>query len=292
MKKEIKERFENIESEITTIRTFLNNVNFGENKYKGYTEFAKELTDSELNAVIEENNKKLRNKKGGYVNNLDKVNNIIKKATQGGTDPSFILNKPTQINISKPKSEEFITISENPESNNFEDVKKCESCGCLNLIEFDECYYCGKLFDKPEEEFIDIEFPEDKKTQLDHLKEAHELVDSVLSDKPEIIGDYMHFRGEDYYKVNIEGWTDFKDYSSTMGGQWKNIKEIDITDDIAKLRPWVHPEDSDRNDFYQLYAVSKNGNCTLGNGNIAFLWHKDDITIATTSDLKKAGITE
>ena len=166
----------------------------------------------------------------------------------------------------------------------------------MSPVEFDECYSCGKLFDEAEEEFIDIKVPKDK---------------------PEIIGDYMHFKGEDYYRLkdNGKGSCDncnFSDFCCDIDHfaqscdyyPWVNIKEIDITDDIAVLRPWVKcPELCT---IFKLYAVIDNKFCIVAK-NILDYYDVNDFQkgtlhqlnyivsqfkIATISDLKKAGITE
>jgi len=134
------------------------------------------------------------------------------------------------------------------------------------------------------------------------------VTNKVVDDKPEIIGDYMHYRSEDYYRMDgccnncdlLKNRNCDIDISDCDGNRcWKNIKEIDITDNIAKLRPWV------KCDFYKthiskLYGVSNNIAIMLDYKiieNKYFFFNEiianiSQYKIATVSYLKKAGITE
>lgn len=152
------------------------------------------------------------------------------------------------------------------------------------IIKHVESGQLDKIGFSPVEEFIDIEVP---------------------PDKPEIIGDYMHFKGENYYllkepdctkcALKNEGQTICRSIKSCGGdSHWENIKEIDITDEIAVLRPWVRWGNNDG--VFTLFAV--NGvHALIGKMLNAIIYNNhlpnvENLYLATVSDLKKAGITE
>ena len=132
------------------------------------------------------------------------------------------------------------------------------------------------------------------------------ITNKPVDDKPEIIGDYMSYRGEDYYRI----YTERENISDTCGRcslknkegcklpcenwYWKNIKEIDITDDIAKLRPLVTWDNKEG--IWTLFGV--NGvNAVIGKILEGVVYSNytpniENMAIATVTDLKKAGITE
>jgi len=148
----------------------------------------------------------------------------------------------------------------------------------------------------------------EKIDRIETVQNIDIITNKPVDDEPEIIGDYMHYRGEDYYFIydnNLGGYDccnlcAFYEncYNNSHGGKidiscengyWKNIKEIDITDNIAKLRPWVVWD----NLLYKLvYAIERR--VTLTDKKSKFLDWKSiaNCTIATIADLKKAGVSK
>ena len=113
----------------------------------------------------------------------------------------------------------------------------------------------------------------------------------------------MHYRGEDYYLIDdrfdiecelceLERCIDC--LNCEKGKSWKNIKDITIDDELAKLRPWVKWGNND--EPFILFAtngvhslIGKIINDIIYDNHLPNTKH---LSIATTADLKKAGITE
>jgi hypothetical protein len=111
------------------------------------------------------------------------------------------------------------------------------------------------------------------------------------SDDPEIIGDYMHWRGEDYYRMDgVDGQTVLKGYKPALEGVWRNIKDIEITDELALRRPWVILGSSS---LAKLIYADQTA-CIIRYYESTYIRYVNYNTFrfATTADLKKAGITE
>lgn len=146
-----------------------------------------------------------------------------------------------------------------------------------------------------------------KKLEIDSGEVIAEKGKSTIRVDPEIIGDYMRWVGDDYYRMPK------KDYSCSFrktpeidknagilwygNSGWKNIKDIKITDEIAELRPWV--KDMSDDNVFIFYGMVDNG-CV--NYYYAILYSRKSgaiykhpvakLLIATIADLKKAGISE
>jgi len=174
-------------------------------------------------------------------------------------------------------------------------LKSCPGCYCIYPLNHKKCDVCGYVF--PEKvQNIDLITNEPEKNGItDHplFKGVQKKLDMKPED-PEIIGDYMHWEGEDYYKIQKSGYYIYIN-SHWIKGTWKNIKDIEITDEIAKLRPWVKCicdlTDIKADSVFKLWGVDEYGYCfvTYEDESIEAI-QKGFFTIATVADLKKAEI--
>jgi hypothetical protein len=259
------ERFENIESELSRITEVMNKINFGEKlngKVFSVSHTTKEIAD------------KFRTK----ISDSD----LFKEFTNMNMGKAWA-DKPDQAEDLR----KIVASKKGGDIKHLNHVNKI-----LDKHEQDQYFipFAGKV----EEEFIDIKINDDL-TPLENID-----ISITSPDKPEIIGDYMHYRGEDYYKVkgdcsNCIGYKDseYPCCKCKIKGEssWKNIKEIDITDDIAILRPWVICENIIfrlwGKDLFDMLIVQQK----KMKGSLYYVSPKHTM-IATVSDLKKAGIAE
>ena len=129
------------------------------------------------------------------------------------------------------------------------------------------------------------------------MLEDEEFVTVYEKSEPEVISDYMHYLGEDYYFIeddlaDCKDCACFNNCSKTLcplkNGYWKNIKDIEITDELALRRPWVVI----KNCSIEKLVYAKDGMCGVVKDYYKInRIGKCYISIATVADLKKAGIT-